>query len=107
MSFDAYDAALLLIRQLRELLPLIQRHDTELAAQIHDAASSAHLNLAEGRRRIGKDRTNRYRITAGSADEVRAGLEQAEAWGCVARDRLLPLLETCDRLLAMTWRLTH
>ena len=81
MSFDAYDAALLLIRQLREILPLIQRHDPELAAQIHDAASSAHLNLAEGRRRIARDRVNRYRISAGSFDEVRAGLDQACADG--------------------------
>jgi four helix bundle protein len=39
------------------------------------------LNLAEGRRRVGKDRLHHFRIAAGSADELRVALLVARAWG--------------------------
>ena len=65
------------------------------------------LNIAEGRWRTGKDKTNRFRIAAGSASELHACLELAEAWGLVSAALVAKPLEQIDRLLAMTWRLLN
>jgi hypothetical protein len=42
--FIAYEVSLDLIRELRGVVPVIARHDRELAAQIRNAASSVTLN---------------------------------------------------------------
>jgi len=107
MQFHALEVALLCIRQLREPLRRLQARDPRLARQIRDAANSVTLNLGEGRRRRGADRTHHYRIAAGSADEVLVGLRAAEAWGHVDSRSVAPALESLDRLLAMLFRLTH
>jgi hypothetical protein len=65
------------------------------------------LPSAEGRRRAGKDRLHAFRIAAGSADEVVAGLRLAEAWGHLQPEVLGPALATGDRLLGLLWGLTH
>ena len=80
-------------------------HDRNLADQIRRAGSSIALNLNEGRKRTGADQRRFFRHAAGSASEVRAGLEVADAWGW-APDvaRVAPLL---DRVIAMLWKLTH
>lgn len=65
------------------------------------------LNLAEGRRRHGKDRIHLWRVAAGSADEVVAGLRVAEAFGYVKPATGAEALALCDRVLAMLWRLTR
>lgn len=107
MQFDAYVVALEMIRSLRVPLAKIQSHDSALAGQIRKAAPSVPLNLNEGRRRRGKDRHHLWRVAAGSADEVRAALEVAEAWGYVDADAIESTLKLLDRLLAMCWRMTH
>lgn len=107
MRFDAYDVSLELVRALRAPLANLRTHDANLENQIRRAASSIALNLAEGRRRTGKDRAHFFRIAAGSADEVRAALHVAEAWGYADHDQLERPLELLDRVLAMTWRLTR
>jgi len=107
MSFQAFDVALEMVRQLREPVAVLVRRDPDLAQQLRRAAASVPLNLSEGRRRQGKDRLHLWRVAAGSADEVVAGLRVAEAWGHVSPDAIAPALRSCDRVLAMLWRLTH
>lgn len=107
MPFDAFDVALDLIRALREPLATIAQRDPDLAQQLRRAAASVPLNLSEGRRRSGKDRLHLWRVAAGSADEVAASLRVAEAWGHIPASAIAPALALCDRILAMTWRLTR
>ena len=74
---------------------------------IRRAGSSDAQNFAEGRRRAGKDKLHHYRIAAGSADEIAAALRVAEAWGYLDAATIREPLELIDRVLAMTWKLTH
>jgi four helix bundle protein len=103
--FIAYEVSVELIRSLRELLPTIKRHDRDLADQIHRAATSAALNLAEGARFTTGNARRHFEIAQGSAMEVRSGLDVAEAWGWV-NDTAAPR-RILDRLLALLWRLTR
>jgi four helix bundle protein len=103
--FIAYDVSLELVRSLREVVPRIARHDCELAKQLTSAANSIVLNLGEGRRRRGGDPRRFYGYAHGSASEVRAALDLADAWGwsgdaAIARRAL-------DRLLGLLWGLTR
>jgi len=107
MPFIAEELALAFIRALRPIVLQVRRHDRELAEQITDAASSASLNLSEGRRREGKDRLHCWRIADGSASEARSGLRVAEAWGYVAQESLAEAFARGDELCAVTWRLVH
>ena len=107
VQFDAYQVALQMIRSLRDIVPKIRMHNPSLAVQIDKAAPSVALNLNEGRRRIGKDRKHLWRVAAGSADEVRACLDVAEAAGYLDLDEIEHTLTLIDRVLAMTWRMTH
>ncbi len=79
----------------------------QLFDQIRRAATSLVLNLAEGRKRIGRDRLNHWRIASGSADKVRAALRLAAAWGDLDPASYKKPFHLLDRLAAMLWRLTH
>jgi four helix bundle protein len=107
MNFDAYTVSLEVIRALRKIMPKIQQRSSSSANQMERAASSIAQNLREGCRRVGKDRIHHWRIAAGSADEVRACLDVAEAWGWVGPSDISEALALVDRVLAMTWRMTH
>ena len=107
MAFDALDVAIQLATALREPLGKVQQHDRDLAEQARRAASSVALNLGEGQRRGGRDRVQHFRIAAGSAAEVQTALRLAVAWGHVDPAGLTAALGLLDRVLAMTWRLTH
>ena len=98
--------AIEIIGALKALVPMIRAHDAEAARQIVRAASSIAANVAEGNRRVGRDKAHMFRIAAGSADEVRAHLRVARAWGWIDREaeQALGLL---DRELAMLYRLTR
>lgn len=103
--FIALDVSYRLIEALARVVPAIQKHDRDLADQIRRAASSVSLNLAEGQRSLKGNRQRHYSIAHGSANEVKAGLFVAKAWGWVgSSDEALAIL---DRLLALLWRLTH
>ena len=65
------------------------------------------LNIAEGRRRVGKDRTHLWRVALGSADEVRVALRTAVAWGDLESRDIAEPLELLDRVIAMLWKLTR
>jgi four helix bundle protein len=103
--FVAYEVSLELIRELRTLVPKIQRFDREIATQIKNAAGSITLNLSEGQRSGGGNQRRHYELAHGSANEVKGALAVAEAWGWIeSADRARAIL---DRLLALLWRLTH
>jgi four helix bundle protein len=102
------------------LVPQIERGDRDLADQLRRAASSIVLNLAEGQRSAKGNRQKHYAIAHGSANEVKAALELARAWGWLddlhgygdanehrAARRMREAHELLDRLLAILWRLTH
>jgi four helix bundle protein len=85
----------------------IRRSDSSLANQLSRALTSVPLNLAEGNRRVGKDRTHLFRIAAGSAAEINACLDVAEAMGFLDSKALSESLALVDRVKTMCWRLTH
>jgi len=103
--FIAHDVSLQLISSLSAVVPLIAREDRALADQLRRAASSVSLNLAEGSRSKGGNKQKHFAIAHGSANEVKAALQVAQAWGWLS-DAAAPLA-ILDRLLALLWRLTH
>ncbi|MBV8763034.1 MAG: four helix bundle protein [Deltaproteobacteria bacterium] len=103
--FIAHDVSLELIRELRTLLPAIQRFDRDLAVQLRTAATSVTLNLSEGQRSGGGNQRRHYEIAHGSANEVKGALAVAEAWGWIEQPAQARAI--LDRLLALLWRLTH
>lgn len=104
-NFISLDVALELIRSLAPIVPIIERSDRDLGDQIRRAATSVALNLAEGQRSMKGNRQRHYAIAHGSANEVKAGLAVARAWGWIEEtERALAVM---DRLLALLWKLTH
>jgi len=95
------------VEMVRELAPIVRglADDRDLARQIKRAASSVPLNIAEGNRRVGRDRVHHFRIAAGSAEEVRVALRVAVAWGDLEAARVSGALALLDRVAAMLYRL--
>jgi four helix bundle protein len=56
-------------------------NNTDAARLISRAADSVPNHLAEGRKRLGRDRVHCWSVAAGSAEEVRTALRVAVAWG--------------------------
>jgi four helix bundle protein len=106
-SFHAFNLSLSLIRQLAPLVARMEQHDRDLGRQLRKAASSVALNLGEGRKRTGRDRTHLWRVAGGSAEESRVCLHVAAAWGHLPQEDMDDALNTLDQLLAICWRLTH
>ncbi len=107
LRFDVFVVSLEALRGLREHIAAVRAHDPDLCRQLRKAATSVSLNVAEGRRRVGRDRLHLYRIASGSADEIIAALLSAEALGYIEMEGLGGTLDLLDRVLAMLWRLTH
>ncbi len=77
MRFEALELSLDAIRILRQPVKIITSRDPKLADQLRRAASSVSLNLSDGSRRVGRDRTHLWRIAAGSADDAVTALRVA------------------------------
>jgi four helix bundle protein len=103
----AQEVASQLIRALRSHVEQIGSRDGALADQLRRAGTSVLLNIAEGARRVGKDRAHHHRIAAGSAAEVAAALEIAAAWGYVAESALGEARSLVDRELGLLFGLTR
>ena len=103
--FNALDVSYRLIEALTAIVPAIERNDRDLADQIRRAATSVSLNLAEGQCSMKGNRQKHYAIAHGSANEMKAGLFVARAWGWI--DQSNQALAIIDRLLALLWKLTH
>jgi four helix bundle protein len=99
----AYTNALQIIRTLRPIVEQLKSYDANAADQVVRAGTSITHNVAEGSRLTGKDRKRFYRRAAGSAQEIMAALDTADAWGWnvdTAEARTL-----LDRELALLWGL--
>jgi len=101
----AYQVALEVIVELRNVVEQIKIYDVDVAKQLRRAASNTVHNLAEGQRKHGGDKRHAYEIAHGEAREVLGALDVAAAWGwkiddAAARAKL-------DRLLGLCWGLTH
>jgi four helix bundle protein len=79
--FVTYAVSIDLIRQLRDDVVAIKRYDRDLADQLQRAARSAALNLGEGQRLTAGKQRKSYETAHGSANEVKAALDLAQAWG--------------------------
>ena len=75
------------------------------------AADSVPNNLAEGHKRLGRDRIHHFSVAAGSAEEVRTILRVAVAWGDITGDlseaEVREALQILNRIAGICWRLTH
>src|SRR5690349_13574033 len=103
----AYEVALEVIRSLRGVVVVIRRHDGRLAQQIVASASSIAANVAEASRRVGKDRRYLLNVAAGSANETRAHLQVAMAWGWLQAKDIARPMAILDRELRLLWGLTR
>jgi four helix bundle protein len=83
----------------------LRTYSADAADQVERGASSVVLNLAEGRRRHGRDPRRFFDLAHGSASEIRGALDLADAWGWqIASDEARALL---DRELGLLWGLTR
>jgi four helix bundle protein len=95
------------VAALRGPLRDIRSKDVGLSRQVRRAGSSIPLNIAEGGRRVGKDRKHLWRVALGSADEVRVALRTGVAWGDLEETRLERPMALLDRVVAMLWKMTR
>jgi four helix bundle protein len=107
MSFDVERVSHELIAALRPLLPRIQRRDRALAVQLTRAASSVALNVSEANYSDPGNRRARFYTASGSANETRAALRVAMAWGYLTSADAQGALALLDRILAMLWKLSR
>jgi four helix bundle protein len=105
--FEALEVAVGLASEVRVVVERIQQRSAPLADQIRRAVESVALNLGEARWRTGRDRTYRYKIAAGSAQEAHTAVRVALAWKYIDQKQAERSLALLDRIMAMTWRLTR
>jgi len=106
MALRIYAVAIEMVRGLRPLVEQIVRRDSNLADQLRRAAASVPLNLHEGAYSQGGNVRARFHNALGSAAEVRACLDVAEALGYV--EQVDPMLrDTLDHIVAALHRLAH
>ena len=103
----AFEVALKMIEAIREVVAVVRKHDADLARQIVRAASSVTANVAEASHRVGKDRLHLFRVAAGSAEETRAHLRVALAWGYVTPAEIEAPTKLLDRELRLLSGLTR
>ena len=96
-----------LIALLRHIVDELRARAPHLADQLERAASSVHLQLAEGSGRRGRDQRNRYRGAAAEAQEVKGALELALAWRHVAPERVAPAMAAADEVAGLTFGLAR
>ena len=107
MKLKVLDVALESLEALRPVLLRIRREDPGLYRQVKDALNSTVLNLAEGEYSDPGTRKARFHTACGSANEARAGVLAARAWGYVTVGMCEPGLALLDRVVATLWKLTH
>lgn len=106
-QFDVYEVAREAVRRMGPVARALEKSDRDLARQVRRAAASVLLNIAEGWRRMGRDRRQLYLVAAGSNAELRAALDFAEAFGYCEHSSHDELEHMLDRVSAMLYRLTR
>ena len=100
MSFVTRDVAFEAVRVVGPTLKQLIRRNRDLGKQAERAAASIVLNIEEGNRRIGADRTYHFSVAAGSAAELRGALLVGMAWDLIAEPtEALALLDRLGGLL--------
>jgi four helix bundle protein len=105
--FEALETAIELATAVAPHLRRLERRDKSLVDQLRRAVTSVASCLAEGNRRVGKDRLHLFRIAEGSAAEVHSQLRIGVALGTLAEDEARPSVELADRVVAMCFGLTR
>ena len=103
----AFENAVRTIEAMKGVVAVVRKHDADLARQLVRAASSIAANVAEGSQRVGKDRLHLFRVAAGSAEETRAHLLVALAWGYVTSPELEAPMKLIDKQLRLLSGLTR
>ena len=78
-----------------------------IADQTIRSASSVPANIAEGHGRVGRDRSNHWRIAYASAKEVESHLTLLVHAGAISRTGARDAMKGFDEVRAMTWRLLN
>ncbi len=78
-----------------------------IADQVIRSASSVPANLAEGHGRVGRARSNHWRIAYASAKEVDSHLRLLAHAGAISRTSAQEAMSAFDQVRAMTWRLLN
>jgi four helix bundle protein len=104
-NFQCYQLAISAVRLVRPLIEQVERSDRDLGRQMRRAASSVPLNVAEGSRSAGRNASVRYSTAMGSAQEMIAALETAEALGYLDGAQLPKALDRFDHVVAILWKL--
>ena len=104
-NFKCYQLSLQGARAVRPLVERIEVHDRDLGRQLRRCLTSVPLNVAEGSKSAGKNRPARYANAMGSAREVIACLEVAEALGYLQRDDLPAVIDRFDHVVAILFKL--
>jgi four helix bundle protein len=104
MTLRIYFVVIEMIRMLRPIIEQIRTRDSNLADQMQRAATSVPLNLHEGAYSQGRNVRARFHNALGSAAEIRACLDVAEALGYL--EQVDPKLsDTLDHIVATLFRL--
>ena len=103
MALKIYTETLEVVRGMRDVLTSVAQHDADLGRQMRRALTSIPLNIAEGEHRRDGHARSRFSTAMGSANEVRACLETAEALGYInaqatRRDTLDRIARTLSKL---------
>ena len=78
-----------------------------IADQVIRSATSVPANLAEGHGRVGRDRSNHWRIAYASAKEVDSHLQLLAHAGAISQTAARDVMKAFDQVRAMTWRLLN
>jgi four helix bundle protein len=95
------------IKALKPIVRSISAHDRNLADQLKRAATSMALNVSESSYTKGGNRKAQLHVAAGSANESRAALRVACAWGYVDERDTAQAEAKLDHCIAVLWKLTH
>lgn len=104
MTLRIYAIALQMVRDIAPIAVAVDRRDPDLARQMRRAASSVVLNIGEGAYSRGRNASARFHTAMGSAAEVVACLDVAEALSYTraveptTRQRLQQVIGTLARL---------
>ena len=101
-GLDVYRVAVEFYRRLRQATRGRRGHVVE---QLHRAAESVVLNVAEAYPAVGADRARRFRIAGSEGGECHAGLDLMEIRGELGGATLAALRALLDRERAMLWRM--
>jgi four helix bundle protein len=88
-----YETSLSVITQLKPVIGLIERRDSDLGRQLRRALASVTLNIAEGSYARGRNRLALYQVALGSAKESKACLDVALALGYIENIELQTITE--------------